>query len=246
MPTARNAADTIKVCWRQENREIKGRIVADSRGRAKIVFVHRDFRGRPPRHDELTEAVVVHDTKPMEPSKGALLVRPLYRIAPNALTEDEARARLETMAHTATSERYSFSHDVIIPVEDIPGWEGKLVGRRVEQLRNNNGKLCMSWKFENERGTDTLVLFNGSSPYFVITEGVGWQKHYAYWAVRNWNVAVTDLGLPSDIEYDPATYLYTLTWRDARNAAFRVQVPERETELFQNPPLPAPLPQTQP
>lgn len=68
----------LLVRFTSENGSIKGRIITDAFGksRTKIVFpVRRGWIGDPPRDGEELKVVVIHETKPEDPRRGALLVQ---------------------------------------------------------------------------------------------------------------------------------------------------------------------------
>lgn len=68
--------ERIRVQFITENGQAKGRIVEDVHGktRSKIVFPARGWMGAQPNDGEVLTVLVVHETKPEDPRRGAMFV----------------------------------------------------------------------------------------------------------------------------------------------------------------------------
>lgn len=237
MPTTQ---DKIKVRWQKGKDGWKGTIMEDPKGRKKIVFIERRFRGRDPNADEVTEGEVTYEKNPGDPNTGFLAVRPIYAADPNPLSFDDVRVKFEERVRAVMPQQYVFDCDVVIKVEDLPGWKGELVGRRSEKLHQNGGRLCMFWLFRGQNG-HTASVWDGGSPYFLITPAIQWRQGYAYWAVTNWSKAVADLGMPVAVQIEEWSHRYKITWRDHQGLCFTAEVDEHEVATFKDPPFPSEL-----
>ncbi|MHB8831104.1 MAG: hypothetical protein ACYC44_03265 [Patescibacteria group bacterium] len=187
----------IKVAWRIENGEAKGRVIEDEKGRRKIVFLARTFGGRKPRDGEITDAIIEKDTKPEELGKGALLVSPRYAPNPNDLSKEDAHAKLVELARAALpvfNERY-------IEV-DLPGWQGDLMIKIPKWL--NEGSLSATWSFHAKNGQ---ILFGTLE----MTTGVRFVRRRGL-VVTDLSQAIKDLGEPD--KADGTRGGVHVTWTD--------------------------------
>ncbi|MDD5726248.1 MAG: hypothetical protein PHC53_02435 [Patescibacteria group bacterium] len=202
----------IKVAWRIENGEAKGRVIEDEKGRRKIVFVSRNFRGQFPKDGEITDAIIEKDTKPDEPGKGALLVSPRYAPNPNDLSKEDAHAKLVELARAALPVFDTGYVDV-----DLPGWQGDLMIKIPKWL--NEGPLSATWSFHAKNGQ---ILFGTLE----MTTGVRFVRRQGL-VVTNLAQAIKDLGEPTRADVTSLRYGH-ITWKDSHGG--RLQA----TSAFEN------------
>jgi len=196
----------IKVAWRIENGEAKGRVIEDEKGRRKIVFLSRYFGGRKPRDGEITDAIIEKDTKPEELGKGALLVSPRYAPDPGDLSKEDAHAQIVELARAALpvfNERY---------VEvDLPGWQGDLMIKIPKWL--NEGPLSATWSFHAKNGQ----IFFGT---LEVTSGIRFVRRQGL-VVTNLAQAINDLGEPE--KADGTIPWASVTWTDKHSYRLRAE-----------------------
>lgn len=187
----------IRVTWRIENGETKGRIIEDEEGRRKIVFLARTFNDRKPRDGETTDAIIAKDTKPDEPGKGALLVSPRYAPDPGDLSKEDAHAQIVELARAELpvfNERY---------VEvDLPGWQGGLTIKIPKWF--SEGPLSATWSFHGKNGQ----IFFGT---LEMTSGIRFVRRQGL-VVTNLAQAINDLGEPE--KADGTSFGIHMTWTD--------------------------------
>lgn len=198
----------IRVEWRIEGGQTKGRILEDEKRRRKIVFVDRGFRGRLPRNGEITEAGVSRDTKPEETTKGALLVCPVYAPPAGALSKDEARAKIQEIAKAQLP-----IFDRGYAEVDLPGWRGELSLIR-DKFNPKNEPLSVTWRFAAEDGATSFGRVE-------MTSAIGFVRERGM-QVFDLAQAIRDLGEPANIEASSLSY-GMVTWVDSQGGRLQAE-----------------------
>ncbi len=198
----------IKVAWRIENGEAKGRIIEDVKGRRKIVFLARNFSGRRPRDGEITDALIEKDTKPEEVGRGALLVSPRYAPDTNALSDKDVRAKLNELARAALP----VFDEMYIEV-NLPGWKGNLT-IKFPRKWFDEGPLSVSWSFHAENGHTLFDRLEMTSAIrFIRQRGL---------IVTDLAQAIKDLGEPKKTKGSSLQAI--LTWTDRHGYSLCAEV----------------------